>query len=76
MKEYEIEGKLWEIYAGENNAIYDIMNEFNKLYEQKEELDYCVNKLKEKIEQLEEDMRENYRRIDDYEFYGVSKDDF
>lgn len=76
MKEYEIEGKLWSIYAGENNAIDDIMNEYNKLYEQKEELDYCVNKLKEKIEQLEEDMRENYRRIDDYEFYGVSKDDF
>lgn len=46
------------------NIIKDLIHEYNRL--------------KEKYDDLEEDLKENYelKKIDYYDYYGVSKEDF
>lgn len=41
-----------------------------------EELVWEVHRLEEEIERQKEDIRDNYKRISDYDFYGVSESDF
>ena len=41
-----------------------------------EELVWEVDRLNESIEDKEQYYKDNYRKVDDYEFYGVSRKEF
>lgn len=41
-----------------------------------EDLKLEVERLKEQIEDREQYYKDNYRKIDDYEYYGVSRKEF
>lgn len=41
-----------------------------------EELDYHIDRLEEKINDIEQEIEDNYRPINNYSLYGVSESDF
>ena len=49
----------------------DLLSVIDELYDE-------VGHLEERIEDIEQDMQENYtpKKIDEYDFYGVSRNDF
>ena len=49
----------------------DLLSVIDELYDE-------VGHLEERIEDIEQDMQENYtpKQIDEYDFYGVSRNDF
>ena len=48
----------------------------NEIISEAEELKDELDVLQEKYDDLEQDLRENYKLISKYEFYGVSESDF
>lgn len=48
----------------------------NTLIEMISELIKCYRRLESKYEQLEQNLKDNYRPIDDYVFYGIDENIF
>lgn len=69
IKKEELNEWLKKYFKGDLISINDMISVM-------ENLDGEIDRLKEKIEDIEQDKKDNYRPINNYSLYGVSESDF
>lgn len=58
------------------NYIVELENKIDELEDKLQEKTYELEDLKDEMQQQSEYYHDNYKEIDSYEFYGVSRRDF
>lgn len=69
IKKEELNEWLRKYFKGDLISIDDMISVI-------EDLDSEIDRLNEKIEDIEQDKEDNYRPINNYSLYGVSESDF
>lgn len=76
MNRSELVSKLELLYVGDRNALEELITCYDELQQSVENLKSENYKLNEKLESLQQDVEENYKRIPVNEQYEVYDDDF
>lgn len=76
MNRSELLSKLELLYVGDRNALEELITYYDELQQNIENLENENYKLNEKLELLQQDVEENYKRIPVNEQYEIYDHDF
>lgn len=76
MNKNEFIGKLELLYVGDRDALEELITCYDELQQSIEDLKSENYKLNEKLESLQQDVEENYKRIPVNEQYEIYDHDF
>ena len=76
MNRSELVSKLELLYVGDRNALEELITCYDELQQSVENLKSENYKLNEKLESLQQDVEENYKRIPVNEQYEIYDHDF